>query len=96
MFIHFPSDLAKNAAVASASFCFVFSPLCVCVRLYMLSTFLSFWVLVFIFYFFGSLNMKSGPNDILSWHHVFLFPDIKQAGRHFNIVTSDVIVSGWK
>lgn len=75
LFIHFPNDLAKNTAVASALVCFVFCPLGVCVCLYVLSTFLSFGVLGG---FFGSLNMKFGPNDILSWHHVFLFPDIKQ------------------
>lgn len=59
MFIHFPNDLAKNVAIATASFGFWFFPLCVYVCMYVFPLFLKF-------FFCGSLNMKFGPNDILS------------------------------
>lgn len=75
MFIHFPNDLAKNAAVASALFCFVFLPTGYMCMFVCVIHFFKFWGLGG---GFGSLNMKFGPNDILSWHHVFIFPDIKQ------------------
>lgn len=73
MFIHFPNDPAKNAAVAPASFWFGFPTVYMCMFICVFHFFRFFF-----FFFFSSLNMKSGPNDILSWHHVFLFPDIKQ------------------
>lgn len=52
--IHFPNNLAKKCCIVSASF---FSD-CVyeCVHM----------CVFFKVFFFGSLNMKFGPNDILS------------------------------